>query len=172
MEWAVGNFPDDRFYTSCDDDIMIDLAGLIDVVRWHKNKAENENWNNFFIICSYKTRLSDKPDRRSSSIYYLSVKEYKWKYFPDFCLGGAYTTNIKVIRQLWDASREVKPLRMDDVWITGILRERIGMPRQYVRNLEVPVATHHYGFYNVAKETIQENWSNLQEKFKHLRFCM
>ena len=58
------------------------------------------------------------------------------------CLGGAYTTNVGVVRQLWKAAQETKIIKMDDVWITGILRERIGMPRQYVRRLDKSVAIH------------------------------
>ena len=117
------------------------------------NQSQKRALGQFPILCSYKARLNDGPDRKNTSKYYISSKEYRWPFYPDYCLGGAYTTSVGVARQLWQASQEVKPLKMDDVWITGILRERIGMPRQYIRKLDVSVATHHHGFAKTAGQS-------------------
>ena len=176
MEWAIENFLDDVFYTSCDDDFMIDISELVKVMQWHQHKVKNELWDDFPILCSYKARLNDGPDRRNTSKYYISSKEYRWPFYPDYCLGGAYTTSVGVARQLWQASQEVKHLKMDDVWITGILRERIGMPRQYIRKLDVSIATHHRGFARTAgqskREQMQKEWTNLQQKFENSTSCI
>ena len=169
------NFPDDVYYTSCDDDFMIDIAGLVDVMKSHKDIIEMTQGSNFPIICSYEARLDSSPTRDKHSKYYTSKEEYKWPYWPDFCLGGAYTTNVGVVRQLWNASKEVKPLKMDDVWITGVLREKIGMPRQYIRQLDKSVAHHYTGFHTERnksnREKMLKEWNSLQNKFEKLTKC-
>ena len=176
MEWVSENFPDHVFYTSSDDDIMIDIPELIDVIQRYEMKVRSELWGDFPIICSYRTRLSDGPDRANDSKYYISIKTYKWRNYPDYCLGEAYTTSIGIVRQLWKASRGVEPLKMDDVWITGILREKIGMPRQYIRKLDKPAAHHYAEFANKGSELdrirlINDKWKALQKKFENVTIC-
>jgi len=106
----------------------------------------------------------------------MSKEEYKWPRWPDYCLGGAYTTNIGVVRQLWEAAQGVTPLKMDDVWITGILRERIGMPRQYIRILDESVAFHHKGFADslnqARRDQMRKEWEAEQKKMQNLTTCL
>jgi len=176
MEWAFENLPNDVFYTSCDDDIMINMAGLLDVMHWHQEMVKTSGWSDFPIICSYRSRINDSPIRQNSSKYYMSKEEYKWPLWPDYCLGGAYTTNIGVVRQLWEAAQGETPLKMDDVWITGILRERIGMPRQYIRKLDESVAFHHKGFADslnkMRRNQMREEWETEQKKMQNLTTCL
>ena len=175
MRWAVENLNDDVYYTSCDDDFMIDVGGLVKEIKWHQEKIKEEKWGEFPIICSYLSRVNDGPDRRDKSKYYVSYDEYKWRYWPDYCLGGAYTTSVGVIRQLWKAAQTTKQIRMDDVWITGVLREKIGMPRQYVRHLDTPIATHYSGFrgkiVNNRRDFMKDEWEKLRQKFSNLTIC-
>jgi len=175
MEWAFEYLPDDVFYTSCDDDFMINMAGLVDVIQWHQEKVITSDWSDFPIVCSFKARYNDGPDRTNNSKYFISKEEYKWPFYPDYCLGGAYTTSVGVVRQLWDAAQREKPIKMDDVWITGILRERIGMPRQYIRKLDESVAVHHYGFRGTRdktkREQMREEWGVEEKKLQHLKNC-
>ena len=175
MEWAFKYFSDDVFYTSCDDDFMINMAGLVDGIKWHKNMVNDKDWPDFPIICTYLTRINDNPIRSRNSKYYISKDEYKWPYYPDYCLGGAYTTNVGVVRQLWEAAQGLDPLKMDDVWITGILRKRIGMPRQYIRKLDESVATHHSGFSKalekLKRDQMREEWEAEKNKMENLTTC-
>ena len=175
MEWSFKHLSDDVFYTSCDDDFMINMAGLIDVMQRNLKMVNASNWSDFPIVCTYKARVSDVPIRNKKSKYYISEDEFKWPYYPDYCLGGAYTTNVGVVRQLWEAAQGLAPLRMDDVWITGVLRERIGMPRQYIRKLDESVATHHKGFSKalnmIKRDQMREEWETEKEKMKNLTTC-
>ena len=80
-----------------------------------------------------------------------------------------------VVRQLWEAAQGLAPLRMDDVWITGVLWERIGMPRHYIRKLDESVATHHNGFSKalnmIKRDQMREEWETKKEKMKNLTTC-
>ena len=175
MQWASDNFSDKDFYTSADDDMMFDLVGLANLIFWFQEKKSRQNWPEFPIICSYKTRVDDWPDRKTNDKWYIPYVEYKWPYWPDYCLGGAYTTSVRVVRDLWKASLDVEPLRMDDVYITGILREKIGMPRQFVQKLDVPVAKHYTGFGNIARQPknsfMKNEWDALKSTFKNATIC-
>ena len=154
---------------------MIDIAGFLKSLKWHIQMVKKLSWNEFPIICAFKARYNDKPERRKKSKYYISKDEYKWPYYPDFCLGGAYTTSISVVQKLWEVAQIEKPIKMDDVWVTGILRERIGMPRQYVRKLDKSVATHYYGYKKTRgknkREAMRKEWEDQQRKLQNMTSC-
>ena len=175
MKWARDYLNDDDFYSSCDDDIMINMGGLVNVVNLMKVKIKVNGWPGFPIICTYRTKRNDAPDRRRDSKYFVSYEEYPWPFWPDFCLGGAYTSSIKVVRQLLETSRGTEPLPMDDVWITGVLREKIGMPRQYIRELSQPLAIHYFGFHfndgRIRRKFMKEKWEEMLKRFNQSDMC-
>jgi len=175
MQWAADNLNDNDFYTSSDDDVLINLVSLVKVMNAMLEKVKVNQWPDFPIICVHRTKYVDSPDRRNNSKYFISKEEYKWPYYPDYCLGGAYTTSVGVVRQLLEVSHEVNPIRMDDVWITGVLRTRIGMPRQYIRQLDSSLATHYYGFRRYKSKTrrgfMKEEWDKLTLEFDKSTIC-
>ena len=175
MQWAVENLNDVDYYMSSDDDMLINMVGLVKMLNQLIEHVRRNHWPDFPILCVHRTKFVDIPDRRNSSKYYISTDEYKWPYYPDYCLGGAYTTSVGVVRQLWKSSRGVEPVKMDDVWITGILRTKIGMPRQYVRQLDSSLATHYYGFRRNKSKTrrgfMKAEWDKLQTQFEKSVVC-
>ena len=175
MQWVSDNFGDDVFYTSSDDDIIIDMLGLVNLIYWYQEKARRQKWPEFPIICTYKAKVGDWPERKVKSKWHVPYSEYKWPYWPDYCLGGAYTTSIRVVRQLREASKMFEPIRMDDVFITGILREKIGMPRQFIKQLNVSVANHYFGFRGIVDNSrrnyLKDEWDKLKETLKHSTSC-
>ena len=175
MQWAAENLDDGDFYTSSDDDVLINMVGLVKVVNDLRVKVQRSGWPEFPIICVHRTKYVDAPDRRNNSKYFISSEEYKWPFYPDYCLGGAYTTSVGVVRQLLEVSKEVELIRMDDVWITGVLRTRIGMPRQYVRQLDSSLAIHYFGFRryksNNRREFMKEEWDKLSQRFGQSTVC-
>ena len=175
MQWVIENFPDKDFYTSCDDDFTINLGGVVNKVNEFRTLFTERKWPDFPILCVYKTRIADGPDRREWSKYYISTDEYKWPNYPDYCLGGAYTTSVGVVRQLYEISHFVDLLKMDDVWITGILRKRLGMPSQYIKAINPPLAFHHFGYGNRGikerKKFIESEWKKMFDTFKTKNVC-
>ena len=175
MQWALENLDDNDFYTSSDDDVLINMGELVNVLNWHKEMVVRKKWPEFPIICTYKARINDHPERKTDDKWQVPYDEYKWPYWPDYCLGGAYTTSVKVVRELYKVSLRENPLRMDDVWITGILREKMGMPRQFVQQLNRSVAKHYFGFRGARsqekKQYVREEWEKVLKSFKNSTIC-
>ncbi|CAK8693035.1 beta-1,3-galactosyltransferase 5-like [Clavelina lepadiformis] len=132
MQWTSQNLPEDFLYSSADDDFLIHVGKVQEVVDVYASEVEKESWPEYPIICMYKVVRESKPIRNKSSKYFVSKEEYKWPDYPQYCLGGMYSTSVSVVRQLFQVSLQLTPLRMDDVWITGILRQQINMPNEMV----------------------------------------
>ncbi|CAK8692930.1 unnamed protein product [Clavelina lepadiformis] len=168
MRWTLDKLPHQYFYSSGDDDMMIDLVKLKEAVDKNIAKVSEKKWPEFPIICTYKTKLFGRPIREKKHKNYISRQDYRRMLWPKYCLGGFYTTSVRVIRQLWEASLNSKRINTDDVFITGILREKIGMPAAMV----VPGIRHtcqHMGGFNADK--FNELWSNLSKKLKKRNIC-
>ena len=67
MQWAVENLKDEDFYTSSDDDVMINLAGLVKEMNQLREKVQENLWPEFPILCVHRTKYVDQPDRRNTS---------------------------------------------------------------------------------------------------------
>ncbi|XP_076816316.1 beta-1,3-galactosyltransferase brn-like [Clavelina lepadiformis] len=168
MRWTSDKLPRQYFYSSGDDDMMIDLVKLKEAVDKNIAKTSEEKWPEFPIICTYETRESSHPIRDKRHKNFISVQDYSEPNWPKFCLGGFYTTSVRVIRQLWEASLTSKRINTDDVFITGILRQKIGMPD----NLVVPgiseTCQHLGGFIENRFKTM---WSERKKKFENKSIC-
>ena len=175
MKWASENLNGNYLYSSGDDDVIVDIAELVKAIKWHTGMVSKGGWVHYPILCSLGTRIGDVPHRVASSKYYTSFKDYKWPFFPDFCLGGAYATSVEVAGLLWKASKGETPMKMDDVWITGVLRGKIGMPRQYIRMFSPPIAKHYWGFKAAVgqnrREFMQGEWARVIKKYRSLSVC-
>ena len=176
MQWASEHLADEYFYSSCDDDFMLDIGGIVDSLKKNLEEYEQEKLTEFPILCTYKARLGDVPERRNNSKFFVPISEYKWEYWPDYCLGGAYSMSVRVMRHLWETSRKEKLIRMDDVYITGVLREKIGMPRQFIKSLGRFLAIHYSGFTRInaisRKDFMKNEWNQVNSKVKGKMTCV
>ncbi|CAK8692943.1 unnamed protein product [Clavelina lepadiformis] len=168
MQWTLDKLPRQYFYSSGDDDMMIDLVKIKDAVDKNNAIVSEEKWPEFPIICTYETREPGYPIRDKKHKNFISVQEYRWPNWPKFCLGGFYTTSVRVIRQLWEASLTSKRINTDDVFITGILRHKIGMPDEMVVPGISQTCQHMNGFIENRFKTM---WSERKKKFENKSIC-
>ncbi|CAK8692955.1 unnamed protein product [Clavelina lepadiformis] len=169
MQWTLDKLPRQYFYSSGDDDMMIDLVKVKEAVDQNIAKTSEEKWPEFPIICTFETSLVEsKPIRWKLSKNYISEKDYRWPFWPKFCKGGFYTTSVRVITQLWEASLTSKRINTDDVFITGILRQKIGMPDEMVVPGISETCQHLGGFIENRFKTM---WSERKKKFENKSIC-
>ena len=177
MQWASENLADDVFYSTCDDDMIVDIGRLQKEINRARRKTSNRKWSEFPIICGYKT-LNDSiaPGRSLKDKNYVSKEKYRWHLWPKFCLGGLYTTSVSVAKQLYDISRTKNLLNTDDVWITGILRNILGMPDSMLIKVEPAAATHQKNFKNLSTNEIRNNvtksWKKILARYKRDTICI
>ena len=127
MQWA-SHLPDNCLYASIDDDVIVDHARLITFYKkMMSNYIGSDGKVNFLkipIVCVYSYQSKDIPSRDPSSKWFVSSEKYSGKYWPVYCRGGLYTISRMATKKIFEASKFVKRLQMDDVWITGIMRKK------------------------------------------------
>ena len=175
MKWASNNLQDNDFYTSGDDDMIVNLGQLQENIDKYAEEKSNNKWPEYPLICTYELwKRDNSPSRDEKNKNYISYKEYKWTEWPKFCFGGMYTTSVSVIKQLYEISKTRTPLRTDDVWITGILRNILGMPSSMVVFPEPPIAQHKAFIYRGNKDPTKKFlsfWKIIFRKFSFKTMC-
>ena len=171
-QWTTEHFNDKDFYLSTDDDVTLKLGDIVDLIKGWMYGKEKNNWPEFPIFCLCGAALNIGPIRDIKSKYYISKETYKSTRYPVFCFGPGLVTSISVARQLLEESRkyDTAEIHLEDVWITGILRTRVGMPDSIIRNLPKNFALHQFGYAKVkdrvlfAKEQSNKLWDDLKYK--------
>ena len=184
MKWAAKNLRDEDFYTSGDDDMIVNLGQLQESIDNYTRETFKYKWPEYPLICVYQYwKNAGSPFRNKKNKNYISFKEYKWTEWPNFCAGGMYTTSVRVIKQLFKISKTRTPLRTDDVWITGILRNILGMPSSMVVFPQPAIAQHQSTGPGINSHKIAtrlkiyskkflKSWKKTFQKFSNKTMCM
>ena len=85
--------------------------------------------------------------RNPENKYYVSYDEYPGEHWPRGCNGGFYTTKVDTIAKVWKQANEETLIRMDDIWITGIVRKKSGIPDTCVVAAYFDARLHTWGFH-------------------------
>ena len=98
------------------------------------------------IYCLYRL-VSGEVTRNRFDKYYLPVAEYAPTSYKRSCLGGMYMMSRRVAGRMFQrALREPRAMRLDDLWVTGVLREKEGFADAAVVETELrgdgPLARH------------------------------
>ena len=126
MQWASA-LPTKWLYTSIDDDISVNLTKLVEYFnQLVETKVSfsntNDGFQNFPIVCVYSYQDRDPPNREPDSKWYMPEADFPGKFWPVYCRGGAYTTTSSMVKRLFQVSRLIPRLSLDDVWVTGFMR--------------------------------------------------
>jgi len=170
MQWASENLPSSYFYSSADDDMMIDVATLDDVIMKKTNTTSHLPY--FPFICVHG--IVPNHVQRSGK-YAVPRDEYPGHYWPKGCNGGFYTTRVDTITKVWWQADNERMIRMDDVWITAVLRKNSGIPDSCVvaPHLRADLHTWQYaGSGDPDAEGFMKNeWREFSEEIKRRPHC-
>lgn len=123
LEWTDTYCPRVRRLLKTDDDMFINVPRLLRFVASHEN-ATRTIWG--------KVVRKSLPKRTTKSKYYVSPLQFPGKVFPDFATGPAYLVTADAVRPLLEAAPDEPYLRLEDVFVTGVLGARLGLKRQHV----------------------------------------
>lgn len=117
LSWAVSQCSPNATILKMDDDIAIDLPQIM-----QKIAAGNGSSLGGWIHSGMKVR-------RGASKWALKSEEYAGETYPDFLSGWLYHISMSYAKRIVEESQESKerPLWIDDVWITGLLRTKAGI---------------------------------------------
>ena len=145
MQWSAERLPDEAFYSTLDDDFFVDLQGLASSIHVNIDRRLANGWPDFPIVCGYVRGVGERPVRRGeefSEKWAMPNYLFKWSVYPPYCHGGIYSTSVSVVKQLFYLSQSEPIWHLDDVWITGILRWKLGFPDEMLLSTEFPVGVH------------------------------
>lgn len=135
--WTTNYCSKIKFYIKCDDDMFLNWKNLYDFLLSKENETN---------VIYGSVKRSYRPNRDFTSRWYVSFKDYEEKRYPDFAGkfeyffsqcdnvltfqfvildGPVYIMTYDLIPKLLNTTSLVKPFYLEDVYITGMLREKI-----------------------------------------------
>ena len=127
LTWAAKFCSSAQLVMKMDDDIFVNYR-LLDrmlLVRYPESQSDGlvSRFNHKMIGCYIQHKM--KVIRNTTSRWYVSDHEFENPYYPDFCSGWAYITTVEVVNDLLDQIQNYPLFWIDDVYITGVLRQSL-----------------------------------------------
>lgn len=124
LEWTDTYCPKVNFVLKTDDDMFINVSKLLSFIDSH-----------FKYTRTIFGRLAKKwkPIRNKKSKYYVAPRQYMPAVFPDFTTGPAYLITSDLIHDLFTKALDQTYLKLEDVFITGIVGHSLGIKLVHVK---------------------------------------
>ncbi|XKL67858.1 hypothetical protein PGB90_003349 [Kerria lacca] len=113
-KWTIDSCPTVEYIIKMDDDIVVNYYKLFSIIEMYKSRFE---------LMGYVFK-NMKPIRDESNKWYVPLTEYKNSVYPEFLSGWIYIATFKTLQSLMKQSNLTPYFWIDDVFITGILREK------------------------------------------------
>ncbi|VDI31445.1 Hypothetical predicted protein [Mytilus galloprovincialis] len=120
-DWVVSNCSNSQFVFFVDDDYFVTIPNLIKFSRENIQSGRD-------VMFGHKQCNSD-PVRSKASKYrkwYISEREYQPLTLPPFLSGGSVLTHFNVVRKLRIAFPYMKPIFLDDVYVS-LVAQKLGV---------------------------------------------
>lgn len=127
LQWVTNNCKDVKYIMKMDDDIVVNIYGVLEKLRSGMIK---DNSLTGYIL---KNMI---PVREPANKWYVSKVEYAESIYPDFVSGWLYITHPQVASRLIDyAEFSHEYFWIDDVFVTGILRQALNIKIQNISEI-------------------------------------
>ncbi|KAI8431476.1 hypothetical protein MSG28_015992 [Choristoneura fumiferana] len=122
LEWAATYCPRAPRLLKTDDDMFINVGRLLRFADApQRRNASGTVWG--------KVARRSRPARAPHSKYFVPPAQFPGAVFPDFATGPAYLVTADAARRLLAAAPAQRYLRLEDVFVTGVLAARLGVRR-------------------------------------------
>ena len=71
------------------------------------------------------------PGRVEGHKYYISPEVYPDAMYPPFVTGPSYLISRAAVSKIFDEAMESPFIHLEDVFLTGVIAEKLGIPRRY-----------------------------------------
>ncbi|XP_043482248.1 beta-1,3-galactosyltransferase 1-like [Leptopilina heterotoma] len=120
LEWVDRYCFNVNFVLKTDDDVFLNMPRLLTFVRL-RLKLNN--------VIFGKISPHTKPHRNKENKYYVPIIQYKFSEYPPFVTGPAYLLSGNSVHRLHKESLNTPFLKLEDVFVTGIVAEKLGIKR-------------------------------------------
>ncbi|XP_074597538.1 beta-1,3-galactosyltransferase 5-like [Brevipalpus obovatus] len=120
LKWVSYHCQTAKFILKTDDDIFVDVFQMVPYLRGYMiNLQPPKN-----LISCY---LIERPvvKRNPASKWFISYEDYPDTYFPPYCYGWGVIMSPDIVNNLYIESKNATYFWIDDVFVTGILAERL-----------------------------------------------
>lgn len=128
LNWAATYCPNAKFVVKMDDDIVFNTNKLNNLLS-SINVQEKDH-----LLAGYILR-GMVPIREPANKWYVTKKEYDNSMYPPFLSGWFYITTPQTAKKLVKLSSDSKYFWIDDVYVTGILAQRLKIKHYYLNNI-------------------------------------
>ncbi|CAL1538681.1 unnamed protein product [Lymnaea stagnalis] len=122
LKWASTYCPRTRFVLRTDDDIRTNIPKTVAAM-----KRASQRLANFILGLKEESTVPVRRSQGVNSKYFISYEEYPEATFPPFAYGGLLGYPISTVKLLYQASLRVKPIWLDDVFITGLCAPKVNV---------------------------------------------
>ena len=144
-----------NFFLKVDDDVLLDPDG---VKRLHENVMKNFTDQN--VIFGFPM-MNSSVHRHGK--YSVQESDFHKSKFPDFVLGNFYILTKKAARNIVEQGIEKVSLTLEDVAITGVLRELADVGIVSIKHHIIPSLDYVYGLIKFFGEDLEECVKHLEE---------
>ncbi|XP_018355358.1 PREDICTED: beta-1,3-galactosyltransferase 5 isoform X2 [Trachymyrmex septentrionalis] len=125
LQWAANNCKDVKYIMKMDDDIIVNIYDILE--KLHSGMIEKNTLTGYIM----KNMI---PVREPANKWYVSKAEYADNIYPDFVSGWLYIMHLQIASRLIDyAISSHDYFWIDDVFVTGILRQTLNIKIQNIK---------------------------------------
>lgn len=176
--WLTKHCTNVEFVIKLDDDVLMNTRLIVDYLLYRNRGGKKID----IFICKYREFLDNlSPNRESLNKWSLTMEEYPYSSFPPYCIGHAYITTRNLAEIIYDFSKIVPFLRLDDVylgfikWIAGIEMVESDKLIWYFEDndVNIPCAM----FYSIQNDDCvdphrhRDGWNVIWQGMKYDEFC-
>ena len=114
IDWAIEYCSNVNYVVKLDDDVFVNINRLIGHLV--KNIGLNKLTENFIYCKQIDTAF---PIRDDESKWRIDYSVYPFDFYPVYCEGFSYTTNINTLKLIREQSRLIPFFWIDDLFFTG-----------------------------------------------------
>ncbi|KAK5642589.1 hypothetical protein RI129_008756 [Pyrocoelia pectoralis] len=135
LKYAIYHCPNAKYILKTDDDVFVNMPKIMNFLTLEMSPYGAER----LLSCSKRNHSPVKRSYRSK--WRVSFKEYPNRYYPSYCPGWIILYSPDVIFGLYKQVQKVDYFWIDDVLITGILREKENIQIHDATSLILPCET-------------------------------
>lgn len=116
LKWFTYHCPEAKYILKADDDVFVNTPALYDVLETATQRRR-------LLFCQEIQKAPVKRTHRSK--WYVSIPEYRNKYYPSHCPGYSIIYTPDVAFLLYREAQQQPYFWIDDVHMTGTIAQRI-----------------------------------------------
>ena len=133
-KWALSHCPTAKFILKTDDDAFIDIFQLFDfTIRTYGSDPVDVLLCNVYPEGTKPVRVSSSESTEGGRKWIVTQAEYPFDIYPKYCGGLGYLVTTDVVSRILTLSQSLnRVFWIDDVFVTGVMRELAGKEPYYL----------------------------------------